>query len=423
MSLLCKCGQQLFLYGEGDTFAAVEDAADDHEDDDEESQATGGQRQVGVAMDGVHRGVEDGGTEPDNCNGADEVLDEFSAEGGEGKEGKLHFKDAGGELEELERGGRRAHGGDEDGEEFLALEAVAHALVALTVDALEKKELAAGAADHEGNDGADGRGSGGHEAEEEEFTRFGMDVADDDAIHGTGDGDEGGVQKSEAADAPDAEGLEDGEEDSRELVEQSDGVNGHGVSILAFGEQRCEVACEQRCDAWSCDGVRYVEWERVGAGGLAFSCSTTGSRVNGLGLRGLGRRVGGLAGEEIEGVGQEMKDGLEGGDGAARAAGEVEEESGAGGVEEAGVEDGADASAEGGEWGVTEAVGADELRETGDETGGYGEGGFGCDVTGGETGAAGGDDERGAGGGGTEAVGEGEDVVGQDEVVEDLESG
>jgi hypothetical protein len=57
---------------------------------------------------------------------------------------------------------------------------------------------------------------------------------------------------------------------------------------------------------------------------------------------------------------------------------------------------------------VVRAILADELGEAGDEAVADGEGGLGCDVAGGEAGAAGGDDEGGAAGrcaqGGSEDV-------------------
>lgn len=98
------------------------------------------------------------------------------------------------------------------------LETVADALVALAVDALEEEELAAGAADEERDERAEGGGSGGHEAVEQEEVVVGADVFDDDAVHGDGNGEERGVDESQAADTPDAKGFEDRQQYGGELM-------------------------------------------------------------------------------------------------------------------------------------------------------------------------------------------------------------
>ncbi len=77
----------------------------------------------------------------------DEEAHELARGDGEKVGDDAHLEDAGAELEELDRHGRRAHGGQHDGEELLLFKAVPQALVALAVDALEQKELAAGAAE------------------------------------------------------------------------------------------------------------------------------------------------------------------------------------------------------------------------------------------------------------------------------------
>ena len=160
----CGVGLEVFFEGEGDAFAAVEDEADDVENDGEDGQAAQAEGNVEVRVDLTRDRVQDGGTEPEEGDGPGGVLDHLAAEGGEEEGYELHLEDAGGELEELEGGGGWAHGGDQDGEELLALEAVTEALVALAVNALEEEEFAAGAADGEGHERADGRCSGGHEA-------------------------------------------------------------------------------------------------------------------------------------------------------------------------------------------------------------------------------------------------------------------
>ena len=348
-------GLEVFFEGEGNAFAAVEDEADNVEEYGENGQTTETKRDVEVGVDLVRNRVQESRAEPDKGDGPEGVLDHFAAEGSEEEGDELHLEDACGELEEFEGGGGGADGRDHDGEEFLALEAVAEALVALAVDALEKEEFAAGAADGEGNQRAEGRCGGGHEAVEKEFPGGGVDVEADDAVHRAGDGDEGGVQKGQAAEAPDAEGKHEGVDDQRELVQEGDGMKFHADFILPSGR---------------------------GEDGMV-----------------------GVAGEEVEGVGEKMEDGAEGGFGSAGAAGEIEDEGVAG--------DAADAAAEGGEGGVLGALLADELGEAGDEAGADGEGGLGCDVAGGEAGAAGGEDEISAGGRGAKGRYEGVEFVGK----------
>ena len=82
-------------------------------------------------------GVDDCLAVDDGDDGDEQEAEELAAEdaGGEGE--GLHLEDAGGELEDLEGEGRGHHGGDGDGEELLAGEAVAELFVALAVDAFE----------------------------------------------------------------------------------------------------------------------------------------------------------------------------------------------------------------------------------------------------------------------------------------------
>jgi hypothetical protein len=127
----------------------------------------------------------------------------------------------------------------------------------------------------------------------------------------------------------------------------------------------------------------------------------------------------GVAGEEIQGVGEEREDGAERAFGSARAAGEVEEEGVAGGMGD----DAAEASAECGVGGVVGAGLADEFGEAGDEAVADGERGFGGDVAGGEAGAAGGEDEVGAGGGFAQGGGEVVELVGEGEGFEEMRAG
>ena len=68
-----------------------------------------------------------------------------------------HLKDAGAKHEKLPRRGRRQHGRNHDGEEFLLLKAQAQFFEADAVDALEQEQLAAGAAQAIGQQAADRR--------------------------------------------------------------------------------------------------------------------------------------------------------------------------------------------------------------------------------------------------------------------------
>ena len=123
----------------------------------------------------------------------------------------------------------------------------------------------------------------------------------------------------------------------------------------------------------------------------------------------------GIAGEEIQGVGQEGKDGAEGAFGSAGAAGEVENEGVAG--------DAADAAAEGGVGGVVHAILTDKLGEAGDEAVADGEGGLGGYVARGEAGATRGEDQGGAAGCCAQGGGEEFDLIGDQEGVQHLGAG
>ena len=211
--------------GEGCASAAVEDFADDPGGEDEDEQADGGEDEAHVAVEGVGEGVDEGGAVEDGDDGPEEEADEFSGGDGEEEGDGLHFKDAGGELEELDGHGRGHHGGDHDGEELLFFEAVAEFFVALAVDAFEQEELSAGAADVVGEQRADGGADGGEEDVEEEAAVIVGDEVDDEGVDGDGDG--GGVDDGERADAPDAERLQEGEHGEVEFAEEGDGAAAH----------------------------------------------------------------------------------------------------------------------------------------------------------------------------------------------------
>ncbi len=127
----------------------------------------------------------------------------------------------------------------------------------------------------------------------------------------------------------------------------------------------------------------------------------------------------GLAGEQVERVGQQVEHGAEGAGCAGGASGKVEQQRAAGGVDV----DAAETAAEGCEGGLAQAVLADELGDAGDEAVAEGECGLGGDVAGAEAGAAGGDEQGDGGRGGAEGCGEVGEVVGPDEGVEHVRAG
>lgn len=190
---------------------------------------------------------------------------------------------------------------------------------------------------------------------------IGRDIADDDAIHGDRDGDERGVNECQAANPPDPEGLEDGQKDGRELMQESDGANDHGIYILPL------------------------------------------------------RRMLGAPGEKIEGVGKQREDGAQRGFGTLGAAGEVENQGVSGGD--------ADAAAEGGKGSLVGAVLANELGKARNKPGGDREGGFGRDVAQSQAGAPGGEDEAGARRSGAKCRGKLIELVGEGDGFDDLRAG
>ena len=111
-----------------------------------------------------------------------------------------HLKDAGGKDEGLPGRGRGQHGGNHHGQELLALEAGAHLLVALAVDALEQEEFAAGPAQSVGQQAADGRTRGGQQAIEPEVALVVPDIDGQKRVHGDGDG--GGIEQRDARPRP-----------------------------------------------------------------------------------------------------------------------------------------------------------------------------------------------------------------------------
>ena len=130
-------GRRWFLlHRKRQAFAPVEDAASDVERQQEQSEARNAEYDIQVIVDGAQRSVSDGWAEPDGGQRADCELDQLAAKRGQHERERLHLKDAGSELEELERRWRRQHRWNKYREELLPLETVSHSLVALAVDAL-----------------------------------------------------------------------------------------------------------------------------------------------------------------------------------------------------------------------------------------------------------------------------------------------
>src|SRR5690348_13661687 len=80
-----------------------------------------------------------------------------SADNGQQKGNKFHFKDAGGEDQQLKWRWRRQHGRNHQGQKFLPLKAVADALELGFINALEQKEFATGAAKSKGHNASQRR--------------------------------------------------------------------------------------------------------------------------------------------------------------------------------------------------------------------------------------------------------------------------
>ena len=120
-----------------------------------------GEGEAEVVMDGFGDDVDDLGAVEDDQDGGDSEAEEASGEDGDEEGQGAHLEDSGGEDEELEGSGRGEHGGDEEGEELLTLEAGAEFFKAVAVDAFEEEEFASGTADEEGHEGAESGAEGG----------------------------------------------------------------------------------------------------------------------------------------------------------------------------------------------------------------------------------------------------------------------
>src|SRR5258708_28880104 len=167
-------------------------------------------------------------TEDYRKNGQQREPHQTSAEDGQKELRDFHLKYACRKSEELERRGRRQHGGDHLGEKLLAVKAVANALELGFVDALQEKQLAAGPAQSVGNQAANGRSQRGHQAVEPGLARAGIYDAGYKRIDWDGEGariEHGGEQH-----APGAQQFEGGHhggifEQERVLGRQGDIVN------------------------------------------------------------------------------------------------------------------------------------------------------------------------------------------------------
>ena len=194
------------FYGERNAFALVEDAPRDVQSDEQQGGTCDAENNVEMLVDGDRCGVNEGGAKPDGREGESEKLNEFAQERGE-REGKgAHFKNARGELKDLQRRRRGEHRRDENSEEFLALEAVSDALIALPIDPFEEEEFASCAADVKGDEGAKGGSGCSRKAVEKEHLVVVLNVANDDAVHRHGKRYEGGIRQGEEEDAPHAKG-------------------------------------------------------------------------------------------------------------------------------------------------------------------------------------------------------------------------
>ena len=118
--------------------------------------ASEGNDECGVPVQFVVEGADDLRAVADHEDGEDEKAQELAAKHGDSEQNRLHFKYAGGELDHLERKGRRNHGRDSNGEKLLFLEAVAQGFVSGTVDFFEQEKLSACATDQVRDETSDG---------------------------------------------------------------------------------------------------------------------------------------------------------------------------------------------------------------------------------------------------------------------------
>ena len=130
-----------------------------------------------------------------------------SGQDGQQKEIRPHLEYAGRQKKQFERGRRRQHRRNHHGEEFLAFEAVAHALEALAVDMLKQQQFASGSADSVWNQTAQRRAYRRSEDIKPNLRRVGIDVSGERDIDRNGEG--GGIQNRRDEESPWTQRLQD----------------------------------------------------------------------------------------------------------------------------------------------------------------------------------------------------------------------
>ena len=138
---------------------------------------------------------------------------EASEEDGGQEVAEAHLGHAGGQHEQLERRRRRQHGGQHDGEKFVAIERGLDLVEALLAHALDQQHLAAFVADDVDDDAAQRRAGRRHGAVQHEAMGMGPDVAGDDGVERHAE--ERRVHGGKAQDAPDAQRLQHGQDQDR----------------------------------------------------------------------------------------------------------------------------------------------------------------------------------------------------------------
>ena len=163
------------------------------------------QHQRAMSFDGMKEQIYDLRAEEDGQERGDQVVGGAADEHGGHIGSDAHIEDAGSKGKQLEGEGRRHRGGDQDGEPVVAVEAGAHFFVLFRAYLAGEHQLAAGAADIEGDERADGRPHSAEDGVDPEMPAVAERVAGDDEVHGNGEG--AGVDDAEHGHAPEAEGL------------------------------------------------------------------------------------------------------------------------------------------------------------------------------------------------------------------------
>ena len=173
-----------------------------------------------MLFDGMEEQIYDLRTEENGQERGDQVVGGAADEHGAHVGSDAHIEDTGSKGKQLEGEGRRHSGGDQDGEPVVTVEAGAHFFVFFRADLTGEHQFAAGAADVEGDQGADGRSHGAEDGIDPEMPTVAERVAGDDEVHGNGEG--AGVDGAEHGHAPEAEGLEEGEQQEFPVVKMGE---------------------------------------------------------------------------------------------------------------------------------------------------------------------------------------------------------